>query len=100
GLEPEPITLPSGPVAEPESDSLNYLKGKAKAAQQSTKRGKAGAEGETFTDRAGRTFRYVVPKKLGDPADSGISVQVARGSNQIDFNIKQNGILSVEVNKK
>ena len=94
GLEPDPIAAGAEPPPSPEKDALGYMKGKARAAQQSNK--KSLAKDDTFTDRAGRTFRYVTPKKLSDPADSGISVEVRSGSNRFDFNIQEDG--SAQVN--
>jgi hypothetical protein len=96
GLESEPVAAGADqPPPSPEKDSLGYLKGKAKAAQQSNKR--SAVKGDTFTDRAGRSFRYVTPKKLSDPADSGITLEVRSGSNRFDFDLKEDGL--VDINK-
>ena len=95
GLEPEPIVAGAEPPPSPEKDALSYLKGRAKAAQQAAK--KPSTKGDTFTDRGGRTFRYVIPKKLSDPAESGLAVEVRSGSNRFDFDIKEDG--SVEINR-
>lgn len=92
GLELDPISQ-TGSGATPESDSGAYLKGKAKAAQQSNKR--AVSKVDTFTDRAGRTFKYVIPKKFGNPEDSGITIEVRGGSNSFDFDLKEDGSLGV-----
>jgi hypothetical protein len=99
GLEAEPITAgDQAPPPSPEADSLGYLKGKAKAAQQSSKKARTAEKTgeETFTDRAGRTFRYVTPKRLSDPSESGIEVEVVRGSNRFDFDIREDGSVAVE----
>jgi len=95
GLEPEPIAAGAEPPPSAEKDAISYLKGRAKAAQQATK--KPSTKGDTFTDRGGRTFRYVTPKKLSDPAASGIAVEVRSGSNRFDFDIKEDG--SAEINR-
>jgi hypothetical protein len=47
-------------------------------------------------DRGGRTFRVLVPDKLRNPATSGITVQVKRGSNAMNFAVRPDG--SVDVN--
>jgi len=39
----------------------------------------------------------VTPKKLSDPAASGIAVEVRSGSNRFDFDIKEDG--SAEINR-
>ncbi len=94
GLETDPIsTEDGGPPPDPSEDSLGYLKGKAASAQKSnrTKRGTDKSDVETFTDRGGRTFRYVIFKSFGAPEDSGIAVEVQRGSNTFNFDVRKDG---------
>ena len=48
-------------------------------------------QGDTFSDRGGRVYRYVTPKKLGVPDESGLAVEVARGSNTVDIDVAEDG---------
>jgi hypothetical protein len=99
GLDPTPISKDQEKAPPtPQESPLEFLKGRAKGAQQPRRAPKKaeGADatakpGDTFTDRGGRTYRYVVPKKLGVPEESGLEVDVARGSNTINFEISEDG---------
>jgi hypothetical protein len=97
GLDPTPInTTSEKPLPKPEEEPGEFMIAKGKVAKQARraprKAAAAAAEpGDTFTDRGGRTFRYVIPKKLGNYEESGLEVDVARGSNTIDFNIAEDG---------
>jgi hypothetical protein len=51
--------------------------------------------GPTFTDRGGNVYRVLTPEKLRSPETSGISVEVGRGSNVINFNVKEDGEVEV-----
>jgi hypothetical protein len=102
GLDPTPITKADAPpLPNPEEAPAEYMQAKGKAAQQARraprKAAAAAAEpGDTFTDRGGRTFRYVIPKKLGNYEESGLEVDVARGSNTIDFDIAEDGTARIK----
>jgi len=63
------------------------IEGQAEGATQRVSKG----QGDTFTDRGGRTFRYVTPKRLGQAETSGLTVTIERGSNTIHFNVRQDG---------
>lgn len=93
---PEPIAEES--VADPQAAPREFLAAKS---QKGSVRGRgaskqAKAEGPTMKDRAGRTFRVLVPDELRNPATSGITVQVKRGSNTMNFAVRPDG--SVDVN--
>jgi hypothetical protein len=60
---------------------------KAKEGEGESKRTK------TFFD--GRTYEIVVPDKVLSPETSGISVEVKRGTNTIDFDIKEDGAAEI-----
>src|SRR5262249_18388778 len=64
GLDPTPATgAAEKPAPSPEEAPQDVLKGRAKGAQQARRRPTpANATGDTFTDRGGRTYRYVIPK--------------------------------------
>src|SRR5438270_9214302 len=65
GLDPTPVTKETEkPLPTPEEAPLEFLKGRAKGAQQTRRaprKAAAAAQGETFTDRGGRVYRYIVP---------------------------------------
>jgi hypothetical protein len=78
------------PAPSPEGDSKAYMKAKAKGA--ATARSNAVRKvDETFTDRGGSKWRFVVPKKLTNPQESGIIAKVERGSQTINFDIDESG---------
>jgi hypothetical protein len=97
GLDPTPIQKASAkPLPDPEEAPSDYMQAKGKLAQQARRAPRkaaaaVAAQGDTFTDRGGRTYRYVIPKKLGNYEESGLEVDVARGSNTIDFDIAEDG---------
>jgi hypothetical protein len=100
GLDPTPINKTSEkPLPNPEVSPVEYMQAKGKLAQQARtaprKAAAAAAQEDTFTDRGGRTYRYVIPKKLGVPQESGLEVDVARGSHTIDFDIAEDGTARV-----
>ncbi len=96
GLDPTPVTKDGDkPLPTPDQAPLEFMKNRAKALDQSRRPPprKAGAEatGDTFSDRGGRAYRYVTPKKLGVPEESGLEVDVASGSNTIDIEVAEDG---------
>jgi hypothetical protein len=88
GLEPTPVG--TDPAPDPEKAPVDFMKAKARAAQKSM-RPSPKKSGDTFTDRAGRTFRHVTPKTLVDPNSSGISAEVCSGSNILNFDVQEDG---------
>jgi len=50
---------------------------------------------DLFTDSGGRKYHFVVPKKLSNPSESGISVKVEKGSNTLNFEIAEDGQVRV-----
>ena len=57
-----------------------------KAAKKSTK-----SDEPTITDHGGKTYRIVVPEKLGSPNTSNITAKVVSGSNTLNIAIDENG---------
>jgi hypothetical protein len=102
GLDPTPIDNASEkPLPNPEEAPGEFMLAKGKALQQARRAPRkaaaaATAQGDTFTDRGGRTYRYVIPKKLGNYQESGLEVDVARGSNSIDFDITEDGTARIK----
>jgi hypothetical protein len=87
GLDPTPVS--DEVLPEPETNPDAYLKLKAKTAAASTRPSRKG--GDLYTDRGGRKFRYSVPKKFSNPAESGIFAKVDRGSNTLNLDIDEAG---------
>jgi hypothetical protein len=70
-----------------EKNSAEFIQSKVKTTRkQSVKKGL-----ELFTDRSGKKWRYVVPKRLSNPNESGVVAKVERGSNTLNFDIDENG---------
>jgi hypothetical protein len=95
GVEEKPIS--TGPAAPtPESDPKGYMKAKAKDAA-AVRSGVPKKEADTFTDRGGQKWRFVVPRKFTNPQESGIIAKVEPGSNTMNFDIDESG--KVVINK-
>lgn len=58
-------------------------------------RGARPRDPDLFTDARGNKWRYVVPKKLSDPNQSGVVVKIERGSNTVNFEISEDGQVKV-----
>jgi hypothetical protein len=68
-------------------DSAESIQAKVKSARKrSDKKGL-----DLFTDRSGKKWRYLVPKRLSNPNESGVVAKVERGSNTLNFDIDENG---------
>jgi hypothetical protein len=89
GVDETPIEG-DAPVATPEDDSKAYMKSKAKGAAAARSYA-APKKDETFTDRGSAKWRFVIPKKLTNPQESGIMAKVERGSQTINFEIDESG---------
>jgi hypothetical protein len=88
GLDPEPISTQAAP--DPETAPAEYMKAKSRMGKVSAVR-----KVETFTDRGGRTFRYVTPKSLSNPGTSGIIAKVDRGSNTVNIEVREDGSVNI-----
>jgi hypothetical protein len=93
GLEPNPVSGEATP--DPESAPEAFLKEKAKSAA-AARTGATEKEDDLMTDRGGRKFRLVVPRKFSNPQESGIIVKVDR-SETVNFDIDDSG--NVRINK-
>src|SRR6185437_4574417 len=69
GVEDSPVSS-EAPAPDPEADPSAYMKAKAKAAA-SARSGRVRKDGDMFTDRGGKKWRFVVPKKFTNPQESG-----------------------------
>jgi hypothetical protein len=96
GLEPSPTNLATTP--DPEKDPEGFMEAKTKSVGQVLRGGPAARqEADLFTDRAGRKWRYLVPKKYSNPEESGIIAKVSRGSNTMNIEIDEAG--NVRINQ-
>ncbi len=93
GLDPVPVNPDDKPLPTPDEAPLEYMKTKGKALRAAPRapRKAAAAQGDTFSDRGGRVYRYVLPKKLGVPDESGLAVDVASGSNTVNIEVAEDG---------
>jgi hypothetical protein len=89
GVDETPVDS-STPAPTPEEDSQGYMRAKAKGAAVARSRA-ARKKDETFTDRGGSKWRFVVPKKLTNPQESGIIANVEPGSQTMNFEIDESG---------
>jgi hypothetical protein len=102
----EAATAKAGPSTgtgvEAEKGDVSPIQAKSKAAKgargpQNKSKAAKGARGpqnrqvDLFTDAGGKKWRYLVPKKLSDPDQSGVTVKIERGSNTINFDISEDG---------
>jgi hypothetical protein len=93
GLEEKPVS--GGEAAPtPESDSKAYMKAKAKDAA-ATRTAAVKKDADTFTDKGGQRWRFVIPRKFTNPAESGIIAKVQSGSNTMNFEIDDSGNVAV-----
>ena len=93
GVEEKPIS--SGPAAPtPESDPQGYMKAKAKDAA-AVRSGAVKKEEDTFTDKGGQKWRFVVPRKFTNPQESGIIAKVEPGSQTMNFDIDDSGNVTI-----
>jgi hypothetical protein len=93
GLDPTPIPGEK-PAPNPEESPLEVMKARAKGLHKppvSSKGAEAKVAGDTFTDRGGRVYRYIIPMKLGIAEESGLEVDVSSGSNSVNIEISEDG---------
>jgi hypothetical protein len=85
--EPEPNTTTS---TNPMADRLKRMK--AQSLNLKKIRAKDDAPTVSFN---GNVYRFLAPEKLANPETSGISVQIYRGSNRVNFAIAEDGSVKV-----
>ena len=97
GVESTATTSP-GALPDPETESGgDYLEAKALALRKNRlPKYQQPKPREVFTDKSGKNFNYVIPKKLSDPRQSGIIATVNSGSNTLDFVIDENDIVRIK----
>jgi hypothetical protein len=88
GVEATPVG-DSGPSPEPDKDAGGFMAAKSKAAK-AVNRPKPKEEEELFKDKGGKLFRYVIPMKLSNPNQSGITVKIDR-SRTVNFDVDESG---------
>jgi hypothetical protein len=95
GLDPTPVDRGQS-LPNPEEAPAEFMKAKGQLTQQARRRpAPAKTVGDTFTDRGGQVYRYIIPKRLGVPEESGLEVDVAGGSNTINFEIAEDGTVRI-----
>jgi hypothetical protein len=67
---------------------------KRKAQALSLRKNRAKKDAPTVSFN-GNVYRYLAPDKLANPGTSGIKVQIARGSNRVNFAIEEDGTVKV-----
>src|SRR4051794_15130241 len=82
----------AGTGVEAGKSTVAVIQAKAKSAGAGAARKR---QVDLFTDAGGKKWRYLVPKKLSDPDQSGVTVKIERGSNTIDFEISEDGHVRV-----
>jgi hypothetical protein len=85
--EPEPNTTTS---TNPMADRRKRMK--AQSLDLKKNRAKDDAPTVSFN---GNVYRFLAPEKLANPESSGISVQISRGSNRVNFAIAEDGSVKV-----
>jgi hypothetical protein len=95
GVEEKPVGSEAA-APTPESNPQGYMKAKAKDAEAARSLA-VKKEADTFTDRGGQKWRFVVPKKFTNPQESGIIAKVDSGSNTMNIDIDESG--KVTINK-
>jgi hypothetical protein len=90
GRDPKP--LDQGTTISENSSADDVLKAKASIGAPQKK----GFNGPTVRDRSGAVYRLVTPEKLQNPADSGLSIKVERGSNTKNISIKEDGSVQIQ----
>ncbi len=89
GIDAEPTSAEALPSVT--QDAMKYLQAKTQADLKSASQSlRKGAE-KTVTGLDGKTYRVILPDKLGSTETSGIKVEVTRGSNTIDIDITEDG---------
>jgi hypothetical protein len=101
GFDPTPIAKPEG-EEEPPDEPLEKLAAKAQASKKARMGGRGPSRKKsdviTRTLVDGKTYRVIVPEKVLEPTTSGIQVEVARGSNTMDFDIQEDGTVQIDKN--
>jgi hypothetical protein len=82
-------------MATPEEDPMKYLMQKTQAGLKSARQSMKKDAERTVTGLDGKTFRVVVPEKVGSTETSGISVEVSGGSNTLNFDIAEDGTAKI-----
>jgi hypothetical protein len=88
GLDPTPMNAATAPDLE---TGENFLKAKRRSARPSPRKTTV----DTFTDRSGRVYRYLIPKELSSTETSGLRATVSRGSNSVNINVKEDGTAEI-----
>lgn len=97
GFDPNPVSG-GAPAADPETNPEGYMEAKAQASAivrgESPRPVRKAADEDLFVGRDGKKWRYVVPKKFSNPAESGVIVKIS-GARTINFDIDAAGTVQL-----
>jgi len=89
GIDPEPTKAKALPSIE--QDPLKYLQAKTQADMKAASQRARGVGERTITGLDGKTFRVILPEKVGSAKTSGLTAEVSRGSNTVNIDIAEDG---------
>lgn len=97
-LDPQPVSADG--TALPDADTatgkeMMEARLKQRKAQSQRRRQNRASEDAPTVSFGGKVHRFLAPQKLANPETSGIRVQIARGSNRVDFAIAEDGSVKV-----
>jgi len=93
GIDPNPVSAEALPS--PETDPLKYLQAKTQADLKTIKQNLRKGGEQTIRSLDGKTYRVILPEKVGSTATSGIAAEVSRGSNTINIDIAEDGTAKI-----
>ena len=97
-LDPQPVAKEEAPAPDSETATgkeLMQARLKQRKAQSLSRRKNQAKEDAPTVSFGGRVHRFLAPQKLANPETSGIRVEIARGSNRVDFAIAEDGTVKV-----
>jgi hypothetical protein len=97
-LDPQPVAKDDAPAPDSEAATGKQLmeaRLQQRKAQSLSRRQNRAKEDAPTVSFGGKVHRFLAPQKLANPETSGIRVQIARGSNQVDFAIAEDGTVKV-----
>ena len=74
---------------------MKYLQQKTQAGLKAARQSMRKDAEQTVTGLDGKTFRVVLPEKVGSTETSGITVEVSGGSNTLNIDIAEDGTAKI-----
>jgi hypothetical protein len=97
-LDPVQDSQTQAPALDPEKATGRELFAERinrRKAQAVSRRKNRAKEDAPTVKIGGTTYRFLAPEKLANPETSGLRIQIARGSNRVDFAIQEDGTVKV-----